>query len=418
MMELRFFGGAQEVGRSAIMLKDDRNIMLDFGIKIDHKTEYPINIPKLDALVVSHAHLDHSGFSPAIYNESSIPTFGTLPTLSLSKLLLEDALNIARKQHAKPRFHKRQIMAYASKYVSLDYKSTAHFGNYDITMYDAGHISGSAITLVEKAHEHGNRRIVYTGDFKLKGQVQHNGATIVKSDVLITESTYASKVHPDRDGVIKSLLAGINEVLDNGGNALLPVFAVGRSQEILSVLQQNGLAPSTFVDGMAREATSIVLNYPKFISSPKILSEAMRESRFIRDQSERREALSGPSIIVTTAGMLNGGPVLNYITKLNKNSKIFLTGYQVEGTNGRLLMDHGYINLDGEKTRITAPVGFYDLSAHADVDDIMKYVHQSAPNKVVCVHGSRENAEALSESLRGEGFDAIAPKVGDSVKID
>jgi putative mRNA 3-end processing factor len=417
-MQLRFLGGAQEVGRSAIMLKDDRTIMLDFGIKIDHKIEYPITIPKMDALIISHAHLDHTGFSAAIYNEMQMPTFGTMPTMHLSNLLLEDALNIAKKEHKRALFHKRQIHSLLSKYIALDYHTKAHLGGFDMELFDAGHISGSSITLVEKAHAKGNKRVVYTGDFKLQEQTLHSGAEVVKSDVLIMESTYATREHPDRKKTIKAMVDKIKETLDNGGNALLPVFAVGRSQEVLSILYENGLTPSTFIDGMARKATQIVMNQPRFIRNKDVLANAIKETTWIEERGARKEALNGPSIIVTTAGMLNGGPVLDYITKLNKNSHIFLSGYQVEGTNGRTLMDHGYIMLDEEKRKINTPVSFYDLSAHADKKDLHEYAKRSAPNTIVCVHGSKENTKALADDLSNEGFTAVAPKVGDSINID
>ncbi len=417
-MQLRFLGGAQEVGRSAIMLKDDRTIMLDFGIKVDHKTEYPVGMPKMDALVISHAHLDHSGFSAAVYNDMNIPTFGTMPTMDLSTLLLEDALNIAKKQHTKAYFHKRQIRNLLSRYIGLDYHTEARLGGFDISLYDAGHISGSSITLVEKPHGKGNKRVVYTGDFKLQEQTLHSGAEVVKSDVLVMESTYSQSNHPDRKKVIKDMVDKINETLENGGNALLPVFAVGRSQEVLSILYENGLTPSTYIDGMARKATMIVMNHPKFIKNREVLQNAVSETTWIEEHGARREALKGPSVIVTTAGMLNGGPVLDYITRLNKNSHIFLSGYQVEGTNGRTLVDHGYITLDGAKTKIATPVSFHDLSAHADKSDLHEYAKRSEPNTVVCVHGSPENAKALANDLSDEGFTAVAPKVGDSITID
>lgn len=417
-MQLRFLGGAQEVGRSAIMLKDDRTLMLDFGIKLDHKTEYPTSIPKMDALIISHAHLDHSGFSAAIYNDMQIPTFGTLPTMELSDLLLEDALKIAKKQHTKVYYHKKQIRTLMSRFINLDYHKEARLGDFDIQFYDAGHISGSAITLIEKAHAKGNKRIVYTGDFKLQEQTLHGGAEVVKSDVLIMESTYATKDHPDRDKTIKKLVEDIKAVLDNGGNALVPVFAVGRSQEILATLYENGLADNTYLDGMARKATSIVMSHPKFIKNADILSKAISKTTWIEEKSSRDDALDGPSIILTTAGMLSGGPVLDYITKLNRNSHIFLTGYQVEGTNGRMLMEKGCIMMDEEKVKIPTPVSFYDLSAHADKTDLHEYVKRSEPNKVVCVHGSPENAAALAEDLKLEGFNAVAPKVGDTVDVD
>ena len=115
--------------------------------------------------------------------------------------------------------------------------------------------------------------------------------------------------------------------------------------------------------------------------------------------------------------MLNGGPVLNYITKLNKNSKILLTGYQVEGTNGRNLLDKGYVVIDGNITKIKTPAKHYDLSAHAGKTDIHNFIKQSSPEKVICVHGAQESTSELAENLKLEGFEAYAPKIGDVIKL-
>ncbi|MFI5412858.1 MAG: MBL fold metallo-hydrolase [Candidatus Micrarchaeales archaeon] len=416
-MQLKFYGGAQEVGRSAILLKDERSFMFDYGIKIDGKIDYPTSIPRVDAFVLSHAHLDHSGFSPGLYEAMRIPAFGTPPTLRLSNLLLDDSLSIAKKQHLKARFHRRQVNEFVNRYVGLDYRHKTHFGNYDIEFYDAGHISGSAITLLERVHAKDYKRVVYTGDFKLSEQILHKGAEIVKSDLLIMESTYAMKEHPDRKKSVKDFIDKIKETLDQNGTALIPAFAVGRSQEILTMLHQNGLAQHTYLDGMAKDATSIILNHPGFINNADELKKASREAQWIGDRSERKEALNGHSIVLTTSGMLNGGPVMDYITKLNKNSHIFLTGFQQEGTNGRMLLDSGMIMAEGGKKKITNPVTFHDFSAHAGRSDLFEYVKKSSPTAVVCVHGSEDNAKKLASELKEQGYDAYAPKVGDSIKL-
>ncbi len=131
-MQLKFFGGAQEVGRSSILFKDEKSIMLDFGLKVNVRTEFPISVPKVDALILSHSHIDHSGFVPAIYNFSQIPAFGTKPTLELAELLQNDAINVAKKQHMQPKYHKRQINQFKGKYTEIPYHKKFFYGSYDM----------------------------------------------------------------------------------------------------------------------------------------------------------------------------------------------------------------------------------------------------------------------------------------------
>ncbi|MGC8669880.1 MAG: MBL fold metallo-hydrolase [Candidatus Micrarchaeia archaeon] len=412
-MEFKFYGGASEVGRSAILLKSSKNIMLDFGIKIDHKTEYPISVPHVDAVVLSHAHLDHSGDVPAIYNDMLVPTFGTAPTFKLSELLLKDSIKLNRMQHAKQTFHKAQMRSMANHYISLDYNKSASIDGVSIKFFDAGHICGSAITSIEEK----GRKIVYTGDFKLSEQSLHSGAEIVKSDVLIIESTYAKREHPPRKELVNKFIENIKAVIENGGTALVPVFAVGRSQEIITLLYEHNLADITYMDGMAREATSIVLKNESYIKNGERLRRAVETANVISEHNDRLIALENPSIILTTAGMLNGGPVLSYITELNKNSEILLTGYQVEGTNGRMLLEKHEVVINGKRRQIGNEVRYYDFSAHAGRSDLYRFVKESSPEVVICVHGDRENASDFAESLKLEGYEAYAPAVGDSIKL-
>lgn len=417
-MLFKFFGGAQEVGRSSILMKDNSSLLLDFGIKVAEKPEYPTEIPDVDAVVLSHAHIDHSGAVPTLYNDTFPPTFGTLPTLEMSELLLEDSLQVARKEHLQPHFHRRQIKTMANRYVPLQYNNTATFKNFDLTFTDAGHITGSAITLIERKNAKDNGRVVYTGDFRADAQYLHKGAKPVKADILLTESTYALRDHPPREETIKQLVERIKSVLDNGGNAVLPAFAVGRSQELLVMMYRNGLIDRTYVDGMARAATKIALHHKSFVDNYDWLSAAVSRATFVGSISDRVEAMKSPSVIITTAGMLNGGPVVSYIKKLNQYSEIFLTGYQVEGTNGRLLMDKGMIRVDGKETKVHAPATYYDLSAHAGKQELYDFVKGCQPHTVICVHGDHSAASTMAESLKLEGYDAYAPKVGETIKIE
>ncbi len=414
-MNIRFLGGAGEVGRSGFLIEGSKNILLDYGIKLDHKTEYPAEPGRVDAFVLSHAHLDHSGYSPALYDASFPVAIGTAPTRDLSELLIEDSIKINRLQKGPQKFFKRELKSFLNSYVPYKYGDTAEVGEYSITLRNAGHITGSALSVIEGRN---GKKLMYTGDFKPTPQVLHRGADTVKCDILITESTYATKDHPDRDVLRKQFIDDVKAVLDADGIALLPVFAVGRAQEMLAMLQEEGLAGKAFIDGMAKAATEIVMNYHAFIDNPDTLAKAIRNVGWVDNPRSRQRALTGGSIILTTAGMLTGGPVLNYITRLNKNSKIFLTGYQVERTNGRNLMEGKPLEIDNRSVRIKTPFAFYDFSAHAGRSDLFEYIRKAGPETVICVHGDHENSRTMAEELKLEGFDAHAPRIGDRLQLD
>ncbi len=415
-MEIQLLGGASEVGRSAFLLKDSKNILLDYGVKIDDKTEYPMGAGRVDAYVLSHAHLDHSGYSPHLYRKHEPVAFCTEPTMRLSQLLIEDSLKIAKHNHEKPPFFEKQVHAFMQKHRKCRYGKVNEFHDYAITLHDAGHICGSSITEIEKLRT--GRKLVYTGDFKLGPQYLQGPAEIVKSDILIIESTYAQREHPDRDQVIKEFIDNVKEGVDNGETVLVPCFAVGRSQEVLAILYKHGLIDMTYIDGMAKAATEIVMSFPDYTKNKELLSAAMKQAMWVGMGHQRAHALEGPSIVVTTSGMLNGGPVLDYITKLKPSSRIILTGYQAEDTNGRKLLENKPIIIDDKKYHIKSPVSIYDFSAHAGHSDLLEYVRKSNPETIVCVHGDEENSRAFADELKLEGFDASAPHIGEQLKVN
>ena len=415
MSELHFLGGAEEVGRSAILLNGSKRILMDYGIKLDDKTEYPLPAGRVDACVLSHSHLDHSGSMPLLYDTAFPTTYGTEPTKELSELLIDDSLKISRKNHQSSKFSKRQLKTFLNHFAPYEYGSVAEIGDYSLSLHDAGHVPGSAIALIRNKKD---RRLVYTGDFKLEPQILQGPAEVVKSDILVIESTYANRDHPNRDAIAKGFIDDVRGVLADGGTALVPVFAVGRAQEIIALLYKNNLIDYVSIDGMAKTATEIAMRHPEFMKNIELLRSASKRMDWLGSAQSREAAMNSPGIIVTTAGMLNGGPVLNYLTKLGHNSKIFLTGYQVEGTNGRKLLEGKQLNIDGEQLRIHTPFAFYDFSAHSGKSDLYKYVRESAPETVACVHGEKAAADEFAENLRMEGFDAHAPKIGEELKLD
>jgi putative mRNA 3-end processing factor len=416
LLEIQFLGGASEVGRSAILLRGSKRIIMDYGIKLDHKTEYPLPVGRIDACVLSHAHIDHSGNLPFLYKDGMPATYGTEPTRELSNLLIEDSMKVGKKNHQPPKFNKHNLRSFLERFSSHEFGEEIDLGEYTVTLYDAGHISGSAITKI--ASRKTGRRLVYTGDFKLEPQMIQGSADIMKSDILITETTYANREHPEREELMRKFVDDVRQTLDSGGTALIPSFAVGRAQEILAVLHKNKLTDYVFIDGMARKATQIAMRYPEFIRNAELLRDAIEKITWIGSGEHRGSAVSGPSIILTTAGMLNGGPVLNYITKLGPSSKIFLTGYQVDGTNGRKLMNGKPLDIDGRKEVVRTPWVYYDFSAHAGKSDLYEYVRKSSPEIVICIHGDQKVANEFAESLKAEGFKAHAPRQGDIIRLD
>jgi putative mRNA 3-end processing factor len=416
-LELQFLGGASEVGRSAVLLKGDRTLLLDYGVKLlDKKTTYPLPAPKIDAFILSHAHLDHSGNAPFLYKTDFPTTYGTEPTRELSQLLIDDSIKVGKKNHQPPKFSKQQLRNFMGRYAAHEFGSPINLWDYNVTFHDAGHICGSAITRIESAKT--GKVLVYTGDFKVEPQSLQGGAELVKSDILLTESTYAKREHPERSGLIKKFIADIRSTIDIGGTALVPTFAVGRAQELLAIFQENKLSDYVYVDGMARKATEITTRYSNYLKNDDLLINAVRKSMNVESSDHRGDAVAGSSIILTTAGMLNGGPVLNYITRLGHNSKIFLSGYQMEGTNGRRLMEGKPLIIEGKKVPVRTPFEYYDFSAHAGRKDLIGYAKMSNPEEVFCMHGEEEDVDSLAEELKGEGFETHAPRIGDSFKLD
>jgi putative mRNA 3-end processing factor len=221
---------------------------------LNTKTEYPASF-QTDLIIVSHAHLDHSGFSPFYYKFSPIPSIGTYPTLELTELLLKDFLKVNRRKHEKVPFRDKEIRKFARNFVVVNYDEEFAFGDSIIKFYDAGHIPGSC--MIELNFD--GKKLLYTGDFKLTPTYLHKGAQLHECDILIIESTYANREHPPRSEVEKRLKEEIQETISKGGNVLMPTFAVGRAQEMLFVLDSLGFSDIVYLDGMAKDATQIVL---------------------------------------------------------------------------------------------------------------------------------------------------------------
>ena len=429
-MDVEFLGGAREVGRSAVLV--DGSLLLDYGLLTADPPQYPIREPEPDAVVVSHGHLDHVGAVPALLKGSRRPTIHwTPPTAALARTLARDTLKLHgtsplcpfSEEHVARLGEVEERHGYAEPF-RVEAGGTA----YEVTLYNAGHIPGSAHVLVDDgagdtpagerpSSGSGDTRLLYTGDFHTDDQRLVSATTArPDADAVICESTYADVTHADRAAVERAWAERVRTTIWEGGTALAPAFAIGRTQELLLVAHANDLTP--YVDGMGVEVTRLIRRHPEFIRDPEALRQANGAARAVTGRDGQRERIAADNaLIVTTSGMLAGGPVHSYLPKLrgNPTNTVTLTGYQVEGTPGRELQDHGRMAINGRVRPVSAQVESYDFSAHADREGLESFLDSYRDARVFVTHGDR--CVAFAEDLRADGFAASAPEIGTSHEI-
>ncbi|PIO06329.1 hypothetical protein COT29_01435 [Candidatus Micrarchaeota archaeon CG08_land_8_20_14_0_20_59_11] len=411
-MNLCFLGACNEVGKSCFWLQaGEVRLFLDVGIRIHDGNLAPnLEQHQADAAVITHAHMDHSGALPALYKHHDIPAFMTFPTIPVMNLLLADSEKVALQNRVPLPYSSQHVKRMNKRLTALSYDSDYQFfDGTTLRFLDAGHILGSAQALIRN-----KKTLLYTGDFKTTPTRMHDGAKPPQEDVdvLVTESTYAQRTHPPREELEKQFADAVNDAIAENLTVLVPCFAVGRTQEILQVLAARVRAP-VYLDGMGKTVSQIACDFPSYCRSSKALFSAMERTTLVDDREMRRRISKKPCVIVSTAGMLDGGPALSYMRELNASGKgvVFLTGYQVAGTNGRMLEEQKKIRDHGRKMDISLAVRQFDFSAHAGAEDLLEYARRVNPEKIFCIHGDTGVCDALAEQLtEEEGFDAIAPE--------
>lgn len=414
-MKIKCLGGCREVGRNAFLVQGKESILFDYGLKVE-SNDVPLPVEKVDAIVLGHGHLDHCGSLPMLYRKFKVPLFSTIASFEETHLLLKDSLKIAKIKGFRKNFSEIDIEKMKNNEVRVTYGQKIEAEKFSLDIFDAGHIPGSTAPLLEM----NGKRILYVSDFNTNPTRLLNGAEIdVKDiDVLLLESTYSNRNHSDRKETEKKFFEAIQGTIANEGIAVLPCFAVGRAAEILMILDSFKADFPIYLDGMAKEATEITLKYPEFIRDPKALRKALDDVKLIYSNDERKKIVKKPCAIVTSSGMLEGGPSVMYIKYLydNVESSIIFTGFIIPRTAGRYLLDTGRFVTEGFDLKIKMGIDTFDFSAHSGRDNLFDFVNKIKPKKVVCIHG--DNCERFATELRGRGFDAIAPKNGDEIDID
>lgn len=450
-------GGFREVGRSALLIKTrESSVLVDCGInpgasKPSQMFPYLdfecLDLDTLDAVVVTHSHLDHCGAVPLLYKYGYKGLiYCSEPTLSLMTLTQLDYLDVATRGGVIPPYTQREVRDMILHTVTLRYGYVVDIApEIKLTLWNAGHILGSSIVHIHIGEGHHN--IVITGDFKNDKTMllDPSVGSFPRVETLVIESTYGGEddVMPPRPEVEAMFVSTINKTLERGGKVLIPTPAVGRGQEIMMVIDsymRRGLLKEVpvYLDGMINEATAIHTAYPEYLGRElrdKILREDVNvfQSEYftsVTRQDQREEiAEDGPAIVLTTSGMMEGGPVLEYFRMMAgdpKNTLIFVS-YQIEGTLGRriknglkevpLLTSDGKMNVIEVKMEVVAIEGF---SGHSDRRQLLSYVRRLTPKPkmVVVCHGEAQKTLQLSSSIsRMCRVSTVAPQNLECIRV-
>lgn len=429
-------GGFREVGRSCVLMQTlDSSVMIDCGLNIGNANEkFPFfDVPEfsvrdLDAIIVSHAHMDHCGLVPFIYKYGYRgPVYTTLPTRNLATMLQLDYIQICEKEGVPPPYSKRDVKTTVLHTIPLSWgKVTDIAPDIKLTLHNSGHILGSSIV-----HLHfgkGGYNFVYTGDFKYQKTRLLEKATVKfpRVESLLIEATYGGPQDriPSRQESEKELRQILNATIKRGGKVLFPVLAVGRAQELIILLEEfisKGAIDRVpiFLDGLISEATAIHTANPDFLSSDlreKILHQGKNPflSEYftpVNSTEERLDVIKGePCIIMATSGMLVGGPSVQYLKALaqDSNNALVFVSYQVAGTLGnrvqRGFREFQYTDSKGRTQLVKLNLNIFTLegfSGHSSRSQISQFLRriQPRPKMVITNHGEEAKCISLSQMI-------------------
>jgi putative mRNA 3-end processing factor len=420
-MKITILGSGKEVGRSGFLVtSNNTNVLLDYGVMLKREPSFPIHVrPKdISTVVLTHAHLDHSGHIPSLFlSGSNISVLGTNPTFELSDLLIEDMLKISGFYLPFEYADLNNMMNHSK---TLQYKEKHLVNDMEITLYESGHIIGGSSILVEVE----GKRIFYTGDINKRGSklLRPADLDLPEVDILIIESTYSQTEQAPREESEKNLVQFAYDVIERGGTLFIPAFSVERAQEIACVLKATNFKHRISMDGMALKANEIMLRNPSFLRDPDGFKKIITEVEWVKGWQRRKHLVKEPGVIISPAGMLVGGTALFYLQEIakNPNNGIALVSYQGKGTPGRLLLEKGLVSYNGKTKKSLADVKHYEFSGHSSRTELFEILSKIKGNpRVLTVHGDDMSCTKFASEIKEKyGFDAIAPDNGQIVEVN
>ncbi len=433
-MKLHFLGGAMEIGGSCIYLRiADKGILMDAGIRQSGaKDPLPdfLTIQEqggLDVIIISHAHMDHIGTLPIISKAyPHVPIYMTAMTADLTRVLLYDSLKIMNyRENEIPYYSERDVISMLGRIRMGGYQTPIRiFDGFTLTFYPAGHIAGASCIYLTT--EEGT--VFYSGDFSAFSQRTIEGLSIPKlrPDISIVETTYGNRLHANRQVEEKRLVEMIKDCIKERKKILIPVFALGRAQEVLLILRgaiQNEEIPAVpiYVDGMVRDINIMYTRNPVYLKNSlgkRIMKGNepfyTKEIQPVAANQKREDLLNGnePAIFISSSGMLTGGPSTLYakLLAVSENACIIITGYQDEESPGRQLLNllentgDRSLTLNGTTIPVNCRIEQVGLSAHGDKSEIMALLERLSARRIFLVHGNRDAMEALGKELVSEDY--------------
>jgi KH/beta-lactamase-domain protein len=450
-------GAFHEVGRAAMLIQaGSSSVLLDSGINPgaqDPTSAYPrfdtdeFDLEKLDAVVISHAHLDHCGILPFLYKYGyDGPVYCSEPTQTLMTLHQLDYLDVHSREGEHSPYDQKDVREVVTHTIPLRYNVVTDVApDIKLTFHNAGHILGSSMVHLHIGE--GLHNIVYSADFKFGRTMMLDPATALfpRAETLIIESTYGGPddIMPDREGVEGRLVSIVNDTVEKGGKVLIPVPAVGRAQEIMLVLDaymKNGALRELpiYIEGMVNEATAIHTAFPEYLVrdiKEQILHNDINpfQSEYfhpVTHPSDREEIIAGgPCVIIATSGMLEGGPAIDYFRHLAPDARNTLAyvSYQVDGTLGNriknglkevsLYAHDGKMEMVKVNMRVESIEGF---SGHSDRNQLLGFIKRMSPKptKIIVNHGERRKSDLFAQNVnRIFGIKTVVPDVLESIRL-